>query len=515
MKTGKAEMSWRKNGFGYLMWFLYTLLTGIALAGLGGVLCARAGGETYWGILFAAVVLAAAGGISRLIHRFGSMPCFQAEKRPKGMLVLEWMLTAVLLVVGYLFRVWQIDSAGGGVEYYEAARVVTGGKIPQIVHGAVYFYIQVLHGAFRLLGNQYIVGIWLQIALQLAGALGLFFVVRKRSGVVAALVTFGFCMCGPFMVSSSLVLSPEILYFVLMVAAAAVTLFGHWGRLWPMRFLFIGLLAALCSYLDVIGILLLPLALFTIFGRQSEEEVSGKKPAAVLLCVIGLVLGMMICIFTDAFLSGKTFQGVVNAWLRLYRPDGFILPLSLGEGNSWLESFLLFTGMAFGIFGFWYDRQEERISLLMFLILLVGLGACGGILTEEMPGFGAFYLLLALAAGQGLEQCLRGKVVVAEKTGRDAREEGFGVLAGEKEGFSESESLERTVFSEKLRAEADKAFSEEGSQEPDVRGPVQYLDNPLPLPRKHVKHVMDFPLNFEQNNDDFDYPIADEDDFDI
>lgn len=509
MKSGKAEMSWRKNAFGYLMWFLYTAMTGIALAGLGGVLCGRAGVQTYWAVLFAVLVLAVTGGASWLLHRLGAVFCSWTEKSPKGIVVLECVLAAGLLVLGGLLRIWGIEGAGGGDEYYETARVVSQGRIPQFVHGAVYFYLQLLHGAFRLLGNQYIAGIWLQIVLQMAGSLGLFLVVRKHSGAVAALVTLAFCMCGPYMTDSALVLSPEIFYFVLMVAAAAVTVFVCRSGMSPVWFLFIGILTAFCFYLDVTGGLLLVTALFLVFCNRKEESTSGKKWAAVLLCLIGAVLGMLLCIFTDAFLSGKTFQGVVKAWLLLYRPEGFALPASAGGADSWAESFLLLTGMAFGVFSFWYNRQEERISLLTGLILSAVLASCCGILTEEMPGFYAIYLLLALSAGQGLGQCFPGRVSFAEDGEAGAEE----VPAGSRgeEGADTLEILE-------LDGEETGMQQEEKAEKPNQEGgkkAVQYLENPLPLPKKHVKRVMDYPLQSEEKEDDFDYPIAEDDDFDI
>ena len=43
---------------------------------------------------------------------------------------------------------------------------------------------------------------------------------------------------------------------------------------------------------------------------------------------------------------------------------------------------------------------------------------------------------------------------------------------------------------------------------------VQYIENPLPLPKKHIKRVMDYSLKEMPDEDDFDLDIGDEDDFD-
>ena len=42
---------------------------------------------------------------------------------------------------------------------------------------------------------------------------------------------------------------------------------------------------------------------------------------------------------------------------------------------------------------------------------------------------------------------------------------------------------------------------------------VTYLDNPLPVPKKHEKRSMDFALNGK--TDDFDISIDENDDFDV
>lgn len=46
---------------------------------------------------------------------------------------------------------------------------------------------------------------------------------------------------------------------------------------------------------------------------------------------------------------------------------------------------------------------------------------------------------------------------------------------------------------------------------------INYIENPLPLPKKHVKRKLEFKFNGMQDKkeDDFDVKIGDDDDFDI
>ena len=46
-----------------------------------------------------------------------------------------------------------------------------------------------------------------------------------------------------------------------------------------------------------------------------------------------------------------------------------------------------------------------------------------------------------------------------------------------------------------------------------VNSDVKYIENPLPLPKKHVNKTMDFDI--KDGKDDFDIQISEKDDFDV
>lgn len=45
--------------------------------------------------------------------------------------------------------------------------------------------------------------------------------------------------------------------------------------------------------------------------------------------------------------------------------------------------------------------------------------------------------------------------------------------------------------------------------------PIKYIENPLPLPKKHVRREMDYDYQVADNKMKFDIEISDEDEFDI
>lgn len=564
-------MSWKKNAFSYLIWFLYTVLTGVGLMGIADSICARMGIAFYWAAVFVFLYALLVWGIVFLLRRFARGYLSDAGRKREHLLVLEILALLILLAAGILLRASGAESAAQPSEYYEMAKVAAGQKIPQTVHGAVYFYVQMLHMVFGLLGNHFLAGIWFQIVLQLVAMVVLYFIIRKLAGAVAALVAFGFGMCAPYMVQSALVLSPEMLYFLLLAAAAAALAAlggekaaaegsaaerntaeagsaydGEPGRRRALRkrarssgglrlpaFFVMGTIAALCCYMDIMGALILFLALAMAFSCRRGEVTVGRRAAATALCLLGAGLGFGACVLADAFLSGKSVLGVVQAWLRLYEPEGFRLPIVLeevtGAGESLFaagasngmglgfpaEGALLLALMSFGGFSFWCDRRRERISVVALPVFGIILASCHGIFTEEMPGYYVLYLLFALLAGLGLGQCFLAPYGI--EAGVEPEEEPGNAEEPEEGGraVEPPDTENEGVIADSGRWTEEDSPGLQESAEDSGKREVHYLENPMPLPRKHVKRVMDYALTAESEEDDFDFAVEEDDDFDI
>lgn len=501
-------MSWNKNAFSYLMWLTDTLIAGMLLIYTTSVLCGKAGFSLWMGIGFAAAYGIFAAVIVFKLCRWVSTRNIFAEKNQDVLLLCEGILVAILLFFGLFFRVQGIGSAELSSEYFEAARVTAGQRLPKIVHGASYLYVGMLHEIFVLLGNQFVAGIWVQITLQMAAFLLLFFMVRKLAGPLAALLTFGFFMCAPFAVQHALVLSPWMLYFLMFMLGFVLISLGYEKKVEPAVFFLKGILAAFLCYLDISGGLLLIAAIATALCSRGEESKRGRKLAASVLCVAGMAGGLVLFLFLDALLSGKTFQGVAGAWISLYRPETFKLPAVITGKELQTETGVLAGVSVFGIFSFWCDRKKEQLSPYVLAVCVVIAAGGFGILTQESQGVFCLFLLLTVLAGIGLKQCFQvEKVVQAEEKAVPQSAVSDDLVIEELTDISEKQ--ESDSEQEKLRQE--KALKAEFRKEQEKK--VQYLENPLPLPRRHVKRVMDYPMR-SLPGDDFDYPVNEEDDFD-
>lgn len=505
------------RGLRYLLWFVYALLTVAATM----LLLGKAAGGTAAGLLGTAAVLCAAGVLALLLHRLARrIPRADSKGQPIRS-VAEAAAAVVLLAIGVVLRVRQMDGMGQLEAYFEMAEVAPGKTIPQLVHGAVYFYVQLLHGVFYFLGNKFAAGIWLQIVLQLTGALVLYVVLRKLSGHLAALIVLAFLTCSPHAVQSAMLLSPEPLFLLLCALALAVTAMARGGALFPACFFLYGLLIGAVSFLDIGGLLLLlPMAALAL-ERRSPEEKKSRKAAALLLGMAGTAAGVGGCMAGDAWLSGKKMAGVAGAWLKLYRGGGFAVSVSVEEVSHTGEWLVLCGLLALGIFSFWCDRRRDDAGVYTAGLCLALAGSCFGVFTREMPGTVFVYLQLVLLAGVAAESCLS---VPPETTDADAK--GVEKRSAERK----SELAERKPKPEKRSAERQLELAErkpkpgkrsaEQKQKPARQLPEQrpesaelqresipggnYIENPLPLPKRHERRVLDY-----------DIEISDDDDFDI
>lgn len=401
----------------------------------------------------------------------------------------------MLLAAGLVLRIQAISTATESAAYYELASVTSGQEIPQIVHGAVYFYVQLLHGIFYFLGNKFIVAIWTQILLQFVAVLLLYFAVRRMAGSIAAVVMLAFCMLPSYMVRGAVDLSPEMLYLVLWCGILFWISLEN-NRDWKLwEFVPIGVIIAVAGYLDIAGFFLLGFAVAVIFACSSETA-TRKRLLAALVCLAGAGVGLVGSVAVDALASGKQFGNVMQAWLKLYQPLSFELPLSMEASESGVVGYLvLLCVLSLGIYAFWRNRKTDALKAWILVAVIMALAACFRILTVEMPVNRYLYLLLSILAGIALEEC-----VVPCRVNEAAKRE-----------FAEIINLDEP--SAELLTEENEPEKAE-TVETTESGKPRFIENPLPLPKKHQKRTLSYRVEVGEGKDDFDISVDEDDDFD-
>lgn len=524
-------MSWKKNAFSFCIWLLDIILAGAGLIGACAVLVGQMGYLPQYGIAGACVIALVAGLVVLLIHKLLNRQTDKEVSCNKVLSILaEILVVVVALGAGIVLRIQGISGISEiteSMQYFEAAKVIAGQRIPQVVHGAVYFYLQVLHVLFLFLGNKIAMAFWMQIILQLLAIFVLYRAVRRMVGKLPSVLLFVFLMCSSWMVQEVLYLSPNML---LLLAYAAVlwviSLAVKSSRIHFSMWLVIGALVAVVSYMDVIGVTLLVPMFGVLFSSEVLKKGTLKKSFSALgMSVLGFVLVFAGIIIIDAIMCGKNILNVFLAWFQVYVPEYFDISSALGliQSATLIENVVVFALLIIGVFTYWCRKDAEKISLWVFQIVLVLLAQCFGLTAPEADGTVFLYVLLAILASVGIAEMfvVNREVEAAEEAEDEELEEELEAEDAEtEEVVEEAEAVEveaeMAEESEAEVAEESEAIAEQTAEsEQTAETPaIEFIPNPLPLPKKHEKKVLDYALEAKEE-DDFDFRIEDDDDFDI
>lgn len=489
----------RKNAFSYFIWFLYSALVCGGLFGMMVAFSRRLGQSQTMGVIVGAGWLFFCGlltvGIYKLVNRISS----RKLKSPIVAIVAESLGAVILVAVGLAIRILCIGNIRPESAYFDMAQVSAEHGIPTLVHGAEHIYLQLLHLVYVVFGNRYVAGIWLQIVLQLLAGVFLYLAVRKMAGRVSPLVALGFFALSPLMINEALMLSPRMLFLVIFAFALYLCTKCICDRRGSIACMLAGAISAVVCYLDILGVLLLVFSVIGIVWTKNRADASVKRNIiAAIGCIISCVAVFLLMIAVDALASTKMLGSVLNAWWGLFAPSSFA-PLGLvNRIPVAVEVLILVMLLTFGIFSFWTGRKTERQSIWTLTIIVLLLLVCFGMTTEAISGVILLFVLVSALAGIGVTGVGAGEIIscscIWDDGGLEAQLEAMSQDIDEVLSDSEVPSVEE------VQEEAPK---------------VQLIENPLPLPKKHVKKIMDFDYELQDGMDDFDIEVDENDDFDI
>jgi len=511
-------MSYKKNAVSYGIWALYLMGIGIVLSFMGMVIGHQSTEVPYMAITLLVLAVGALFVVYFLVKRL--MDSAQVRKVVSGRTgLLEGIVVAVFLAVGIVLRLAMTGGAGEEAAYYEVAKVTESGMRVRLVQGSVYYYLCLLHLLFRLVGNKWMAGIMLQIVLQLLGIVIAYFAVRRLSGRGPALVSLIFLTVAPGSVRDGITYSPKMLYFCVYALILLIIAQYLWrsarpgGRVltWILA-LVCGALVAFAGYMDIVGFTLaIPLCGLLVLKREQRGIL--QWVAQFLLSMLTMAGTFCLLVLLDGSMSGSTFARVLGAWGVTYGLKGADYSFFFREGGY--ETILLLLLMALGIFTFMRRKNEERFSPWVMMVLSVTLMRVLGVMTPNMNGsFQMYFAMTGLAGVAFCELFVRDGARVEETAGvseevvEDLDEEPLKSVAG---------AARDTLVSAVSNVEVKNDMTEKKRNEPQRDGPkqVQLLENPLPLPKKHVKKVMDYPIQPDASQMHYDIEVDPKDNFDF
>jgi hypothetical protein len=469
------------------MWIFYVLFVGTGLLSIHLVFADRWGYDPRFGILGAIVSVGVCALIAFLGRKF--VNCFfsgDIDETNKGLtLTIEGVFVIFCLGAGLVLRILALPAAPDSSEFFDIAKITADGQIPYYVHGILYLYLNALHAVFWIFGNKLAAALWAQIILQLFSAWFVFIAARRMAGRIAADITLAVMSFVPSFYMDVISLNVRtgwlLIYSVALFAGsfAAVETVKWWKVLAASAFI------GIAGYLDISGFTILcPVLVMLLMHKSEVMSIRRRIPFSFLLC-LG-TMGMFFAMHAiDSLLSGADFLNILRAWWRLYEPTKFQGFDVLNIPGNMFEIVFILSMMAIGIYSFWFGEKTEKHSPWFLLILILILLTSFGMFTNELNDFPVLFISCAVVAGVSLGQ----------------------IATPYKKKVSEVNTVADVI-------EEMGTYEEETTEVENAEKKIDFIENPLPLPKKHVKRVLDYDIKVDAELD-FDFTIDENDDYDL
>lgn len=511
-------MTYRKTWFDYVLWAFYAGLCIILLASVGNRLYGLYVGESLAKLgtfLPFPVLLCLYPAIRQSGQAIRKRHCFSSHFSA----IAESLAVSVSFVFGAILRLKECLVAASIYElemgapfepgdYYELAMVRTGGQSFSFAHGMGDLFVKCLRVVLSFLGNSVEAAILFQVFLQVIAMLFAYLAVRKAAGRFAACTVLLLLAFSGSFIRKIDVIDPECLmtalflaglYLVISFVKASLSHMDVYGGL-PGAFLLGAVLGLMCYLEAACAIILLFLAGLFV-GKTGADKGRKRQIGRLLIVIAGGMAGFFGAIAEDASSNGVVFYQGLMWWADTYlRPNMTGIRILDIIGTAYPFFLTLFLMASFVVFEFIRGGREQEFSLWLLPCILV---TPVFLIDVTVSGFGSIALFFwSVMAGLGLKNtsCGARTELVRKKTEEI------------KAAVSEEEDLDVSMSA----AES----SEESASEPadSVEAPKEkprFIENPLPLPKKHVKREMDYDYHVSQEDMHYDIEVAEDDDFDI
>lgn len=521
-------MVYRRTWFSWVLWFLFTALCMILLVVDGVVWIQYFTGLTGTVLLIGGLSVIPAVVCIYWIIRVVAV-CIRKKyvwkERTVRIAVCVFFLLVLMLGLGLragrlndFIHIWNMKDhilpvraivSAQSMEYYDRAVVSQQGDILLTDYGLNDLYVVLLSTVLSFLGNKVTSAVYLQIFLQIISLVLAYAVTRKLARRLPACIAFLYLACSLCCLDMLTVFGPEWLYFVfymlvMLAAAGFVKSYCADDISRPLAIcgaVAMGVLIGVLAYFDLTGFSLLAVMIIAAVGKKDEFEAAvyynyskGMNAAVIISSCISSVAVWHGAMYAAAYAKGSRFIVDVTdrLWMSFRCIDSFtnIQPYFR---DVYIVG-LLIVSASFLIFEFFRSGKEQ--NYMPWIILCLVVAPTPLVMTGE-HGFVILSLYIwAVLAGLGLQNCLFGgrtKVMQA-------------VI---EEINTAAEKAEQSAGAEQAAKTREPDSMENQTPKPN------YIENPLPLPKKHVVKEMDYQYDVAEEDMKYDLFVPDNDDFDI
>ncbi len=495
-------MTFKKNWLSYFLWVIYAFFACVGLIGvLSKGLISTPVNNQYARISIVCLSFVFLAGIYTLIRLMVTK-----IKKKSHYVLLEAFFAVFLLAIGIFLRVYFIYIYGGTQEaaYFEIGKV-TGNEILPVAHGVQYYYVLLLRGLFLITGNFFMAGIILQICLQCLAALVWYFSIRNYTGSLAAIVFLSIIMFFPESTESAITYSPKCLYLlffgiVLLLISKIYKSDQKFSKFTFIKTVLIGWLMGILAYLDISGLILWIPVLFICFFSQNKNMNETKRNTlfAFLQCITTMssfIIFFFGCFLIDGYLNKVPMLHVLQVWRTIFRYKGVVSFSSIRTLFDAITGFELWMIVAItfllvlGIPAFFIKKKADIQIFWFVLVVAVFTIWTLNIQYEVMTCEQLLLFVLSALTGAGIQAVF-------------TKPEQVQKFLGEVDKVTEKEEVNN------------QPIIHNSSNDSAVKQ-INYIANPLPLPKKHVKRELNYQREVEMNQMKYDIEVFDQDDFDI
>ncbi len=498
-------MKRKKSFLGLTVWLLFTILVTGAFWQIAYAWLAVRPKVTFEKeeIILGCVLLVTAVGLmlTRMVALKVQKKFVITGKKKVVLNIVAVLLLITTALVSRFYYIETIDVKQAENLYYEFASVGTDKLVLHTTNHVAIIYAYLLSFLLTVFGNKISVCIYFQILLQCCTLLFGYFSIRNISGKIAAMTAAMILAVYPSYISSMLPLSPENLLICIFV-------FGFWmiSLLWKhmnvgktsdlydgLLFFMAGLSTAALIYTDIIGIVLLIMAVGGIFICYKNAEHSILKSLLLIFYyVLGSIVGAIALFEIEAVICKESFMRIIEHYLIPWM-NVSLSHISIYPSVSLEVSSVIILISALWCVRYWQAEQDENVMYLLMLL-------CVSFIRLFFQTSVDYQMLLLFAW-----------IFIASVSLKSFCSKYKSQSDGEK-NLIVSPDMKRNdmQIEEKTDMDVSKKILDGPPDKPNL------IPNPLPLPKKHIKKEMDYAFVPDENRMHYDIQdIAENDDFEI
>lgn len=514
-------MNPRKNVLSYIIWLVFSvymllIMTAYSFAVVNNSVYSRYITQTYQKALLFLGVVAVFALIFVAVHAL-SITIKKHVVLDKSTIDILSIVAPIFILLGvvalmayYLVNNMPITLSN---EIYYKQAVVNGKDTGFVVHGMSYLYVNILRTLFLIFGNNPFAGIVMQIVFFFALIVLVYITCVRVCGVIPACI--GMALIGLVQIQTFLSevfsLTPELMYLclyflgVLFISGIVKGISEEklQGFLGGFAIYLLGIYIGYLIYLDIFSLTLL----FFIFGMISMKQI--PKKVSVLgnvVTLLGMINGVAIALLVLYIQEGILPITYLSSLWELYFASAKFVHIGFVPVEN-IGIIILFLLLLFGCIPGYviqiYDRYTTWIACFFVLII------CQMFSVNRLEYQSILTVFACILAGVGLYGYV--------KTESESVTENTETETNEQETENISEDSQETLIASEADTNVVQMPETTLVAEPKTEAKVEPgmpLDNPLPLPKKHVKKSVDFPYQFEESQLTFDHDTDENDDFD-